>query len=648
MKHKWNSQRWFRSALVGLGLVASATVGLAAPDLDLGTFDAGLGDANAGPNIWGKGWGSSTVEWDGNQDSTGNGGGSLYVYGPFDRANSDTPLMLYGITSGNPWWHPNPPFDMTLYTSLEFDIKWNADPANMSIATFNSPPGGGVQGLEIHACPDGAGGPVLTNLPIPDAAANGWTHVSVPINPAMSGLGEVYGVWFNKWLPTTNDPITFGFWLDNVVLKGTDAPPPPPTVALDLHAVPGLAFVSASGGQYDRQEIRTVGTNYSWIGASGSVSYSIDVAKIGENAPAPTGYTLFMHFVPGTPDPTRPDSDWHEANVLMWTIGNSADGSAWSQLRYKTNSFESNGDMWGSGGFPGGVWNPTPAGTWTITFEQDTNIVITSDSGSITNILPPEVVAIFKAAGPGMQINIGGTPGELSRLGQMAVITRARITGTPGEPNVDSNFLNVPRDTNVWQIVASSANYGVQEIPTGSLWVNWTLPANGYSLQTKATLDPGAWKTPTSGGYEAGALHYVLLRPSDLPGTDSSYFRLLKRGFTRLQILMPGETAAPGTPTGKTGTPTPQPINTPFSLIVNAVDDEWYPIKGINDTISLISDDPSWGGMPMLSPDPTLVNGTAIVNDLYMLSEGTWKITVTDVTDPTKTADTSTATPATP
>ena len=44
--------------------------------------------------LWGNGWGNSTIEWDGSQDNTGNGGGSLHVYGSFDRATSDTPVML--------------------------------------------------------------------------------------------------------------------------------------------------------------------------------------------------------------------------------------------------------------------------------------------------------------------------------------------------------------------------------------------------------------------------------------------------------------------------------------------------------------------------------------------------------------------------
>src|SRR5206468_7429479 len=46
-------------------------------------------------------------------------------------------------------------------------------------------------------------------------------------------------------------------------------------------------------------------------------------------------------------------------------------------------------------------------------------------------------------------------------------------------------------------------------------------------------------------------------------------------GFVKLQLLVPGETAAPGTTTGKTGTPTARTAGTGYSITVNAVDPLW-------------------------------------------------------------------------
>src|SRR5439155_19920532 len=45
--------------------------------------------------------------------------------------------------------------------------------------------------------------------------------------------------------------------------------------------------------------------------------------------------------------------------------------------------------------------------------------------------------------------------------------------------------------------------------------------------------------------------------------------------FANLQLLAPGETAVPGTTTGKSGIPTGQTAAAAFSVTVNAVDANW-------------------------------------------------------------------------
>ncbi len=60
--------------------------------------------------------------------------------------------------------------------------------------------------------------------------------------------------------------------------------------------------------------------------------------------------------------------------------------------------------------------------------------------------------------------------------------------------------------------------------------------------------------------------------------------------FVKLQLLLPGETAAPGTASGKTGTPAAQTAGTVYSVTVNAVDANWNLID-INDTVAISSSD---------------------------------------------------------
>jgi hypothetical protein len=214
----------------------------------------------------------------------------------------------------------------------------------------------------------------------------------------------------------------------------------------------------------------------------------------------------------------------------------------------------------------------------------------------------------------------------------MAVVTRVRFTGVPGEPNVDSDFLAQPRDTNVWNIVASSANFGVQQIPTdAAYWVNWTLPANGFSLEMKSALGAGPWTSPAITGWEVAGFNHVLLRQSDLPGVNSGYFRLTKRVATQLQVLLPGETNAPGTVTGKIGTPEAQATGIPFDLRINACDPNWHIVTSCVDAVAITSSDTSaW-----LPSNASLANGTAtITGNFFFASSGTWTITATDVTAP--------------
>jgi hypothetical protein len=246
-----------------------------------------------------------------------------------------------------------------------------------------------------------------------------------------------------------------------------------------------------------------------------------------------------------------------------------------------------------------------------------------------TTNIPIEVIDIFKAT-PGIQVNIGGTPGSPTRFGQMVIVTSAKFTGTPSP--IDSSFLTAAPDTATWTTLMTGTTKGVQPIlPGAAYWLDWTLPANGYDLLTAAAIT-GPWSTITNAGYDAGTKHYLLLNQTNLPSANSGYFKLYKQVASKLQILLPGEVNAPGTPTGKTGTPT-QPANSmPYTFTVNAVDADWNVVAKVTDSITITSSE----AIALLPPNAALVGGTANF-DITLFEAGTWTITATDVTDPTKT-----------
>jgi hypothetical protein len=79
---------------------------------------------------------------------------------------------------------------------------------------------------------------------------------------------------------------------------------------------------------------------------------------------------------------------------------------------------------------------------------------------------------------------------------------------------------------------------------------------------------------------------------------------------TQLQVLLPGEIAAPGTATGKTGTAYPQVAGTPFNVTVNAVNANFdlININTANPNVSIGSSDLGAN----LPANQMLINGTAI------------------------------------
>src|SRR5205814_4428596 len=75
-----------------------------------------------------------------------------------------------------------------------------------------------------------------------------------------------------------------------------------------------------------------------------------------------------------------------------------------------------------------------------------------------------------------------------------------------------------------------------------------------------------------------------------ITANTSSSITVNAGAFAKLQLLAPGEAAAPGTSTGKTGTPSAQTAGTAFNVTVRAVDANWNLIS-TNDTVAITSSD---------------------------------------------------------
>ncbi|NJN83114.1 MAG: DUF11 domain-containing protein [Caldilineaceae bacterium] len=102
--------------------------------------------------------------------------------------------------------------------------------------------------------------------------------------------------------------------------------------------------------------------------------------------------------------------------------------------------------------------------------------------------------------------------------------------------------------------------------------------------------------------------------------------------YVKLQLLAPGETAAPGTSSGKSGVPSAQTAGIPFTMSVNAVDAFWNVVPDIANQVSMTTTD----FLADVPANQALIGGTANLSVTLRLA-GSTIVTATDVTDGSKT-----------
>jgi hypothetical protein len=495
----------------------------------------------------------------------------------------------------------------------------------------------------------------LATTNVPMSTTNGWTHYQINIDPVQitrtnlcAGIGmniSCYGGRNANLIQTTN---TTYFWLDNITIHRRKVKVPPPAMLTQFtEPEPGLNLFSstASTDQYQRSNVRfNANTGVGWLGQS-NVTYSMNIHKFPSAAAlGNNGYQA--HIMITTGPGTSSALDYADANLVFLDIHQNIDGTASGTFRYKTNQPNGNAMVYGTGTL-GTVGSSTILGNWSLTFNQDTNITVTSPDGStfVTNITQ-DAASIF--AEP-LYIVFGGQPNQPQNVGGDVILASIGITNAgTGSTIVYDNFLADPQlDLTTWTPSSGAPNvvFVFPQDP-GQRLVSWTQPDAGFGLQinTNSIANPNAWVTVSGNEFTGNPLvtfgssgRRTALVPAALLSPNQNFFRMFTRKFTKLQILLPGETAAPGTPTGKTGTPDPQVATGPFTVTVNAVDDHWFPAVREDDTIHVTTTD---GTATLPATDLSLAGGTVAI-PVTCNSTGTFTITASDVTDPTKTSSTS-------
>ena len=213
---------------------------------------------------------------------------------------------------------------------------------------------------------------------------------------------------------------------------------------------------------------------------------------------------------------------------------------------------------------------------------------------------------LYKAESPAIAVTDGTISAAGSdRLGVVdspAAATKLDVTAVPGTnvtagANFSVTFVSEDPYGNASNVVASTA-VTLNPSGAGNISNNSGTIGAGTNTQTLSTVQYT----------KAEALTLVAHRTSGDALTDSSSsasITVVAGAFSKLQTLLPGETAAPGTATGKTGTPTAQTAGTAFNVRSTPVDANWNPVSS-TDTVGITSSDTNAG----LPANAALVAGT--------------------------------------
>ena len=459
-----------RLGLTFLGLTLGMANMALADDLIVNTFDTAISGVDW-QNFRSYISGHDEV-WDGSQDASNNpNSGSMYL------------TLNWPSRSDRNWnssWNDvqiafgTPQINSADYIKFECDIK--VDVTNSFRALDGSY--GALELIVNNPWQNVAGW-------VPLAHTNGWQHISAPFSaiPSKTYSEAIIGFISNGSSAYTN---TLAVWIDNVIFT---APPSAhtnrPIMAIAKAPPAGLTCVcSQPAGTWQRQMIATVGNNYSWNTASAlsnTTTYSMTIADApGAEYPS---FSSQMFLVPqlGMPGSPIDDSiDWDSANVISLAVSVNPDHSALGQFQYKVNN--------------AGNWNPAlafgfpcaagPVGTWSLVFNNNTNVTLRAPDNTFTNFAIPATDAELFA--DPLYFYVGTQPNNNANIGQSSTFSRVTISGAAA--SIDDDFVSgampgqpYQLNTNTWTLNTADANGVFISAPDAKFWVNWSLPDYGFT-----------------------------------------------------------------------------------------------------------------------------------------------------------------------
>ena len=357
--------------------------------------------------------------------------------------------------------------------------------------------------------------------------AGTWQHVSVPVSGINSVVRALTIHIFND-VGTNNNRNINGpakIYIDNLTLSNPGVTLPPTNSI--AKAIVGLHQTTA-GGQFDRQNLVTVGQGYSWVGLNQPVSYSVTITNYpGTNFSA---FKTLIFLVPFT-GTIEASADFNEASCIFFQIQSLSDGTASGTVLYKVQNPGQPGQGNFFGGDPDNPQNinavlsaPSMLGKWALTFTDDDHFTITAPNGATlnTNLISGDGANF---SGP-LNVYFGPQANTTGNIGQEAVYSNFQIVSN-GVTILNDNFSTTSLDLSKW-VNEGNATTTVQ-VPPGSVYtVSWNLPDAGFSLQSGSNLaNPASWFNPG-----LATPQYLNRRLANIPSTfvatnQNAFFRLI-------------------------------------------------------------------------------------------------------------------------
>lgn len=352
-----------------------------------------------------------------------------------------------------------------------------------------------------------------------------WTHFELPLPASVtSASGFIFQFGGGMTAPLT-------YYVDNVKVY---KPVTPPSIGLKKSGQSGVQItMNDNGSQWQRDAFVTPSGTvpYFWA-AQGSypVTYSYTIKDFPDAIKHP-GFEAHMYIINGDTDggsynQTYGGADWNAADLLEFRVENAAAGGAICRIDWKTNLPNANppdDPLY----HPVYVTGPTAIGTWNLTFTDNTHATVTGPGITATNFTLPDDVVNNNNFNPfvsyiqfGMFKNDGANDGHNNQ----ASGTYGRVQFTGAASAFDDSFNGATLTNNyVWRVTATSA---VTYVPPGTAWwVNWTLPADGFTVESAAEVT-GPWANASvTNTYQSGAMMYGAVPEAALPGPNT-FFRL--------------------------------------------------------------------------------------------------------------------------